>query len=94
MFIVSLEYQVPLKEVDRFIPEHVEFLNKQYELGHFQLSGRKNPRTGGVILSTLSNREQLDMILTEDPFHRENIAKYEVIEMFPTKASQEFEFLL
>ncbi|CAK2624605.1 GTP cyclohydrolase [Vibrio crassostreae] len=94
MFIVSLEYQVPLKEVDRFIPEHVDFLNKQYELGHLQLSGRKNPRTGGVILSTLSNREQLDMILTEDPFHRENIAKYEVIEMFPTKASQEFEFLL
>jgi uncharacterized protein YciI len=94
MFIVSLEYQVPLKEVDRFIPEHVEFLNKQYELGHFQLSGRKNPRTGGVIFSTLSNREQLDMILTEDPFLRENIAKYEVIEILPTKASQEFEFLL
>jgi uncharacterized protein YciI len=58
------------------------------------LSGRKNPRTGGVILSTLSNREQLDMILTEDPFLRENIAKYEVIEILPTKASQEFEFLL
>ena len=94
MFIVSLEYQVSLKKVERFIPEHVEFLNKQYELGHFQLSGRKNPRTGGVILSTLNNREQLDMILTEDPFLRENIAKYEVIEMLPTKASQEFEFLL
>ena len=57
MFIVSLEYQVPMEEVDRFIPEHVKFLNEQYELGYFQLSGRKNPRTGGVILSTLSNRE-------------------------------------
>ncbi|MCG9558786.1 GTP cyclohydrolase [Vibrio kanaloae] len=94
MFIVSLEYQVSLEEVDLFIPEHVEFLNKQYELGHFQLSGRKNPRTGGVILFTLSNREQLDMLLTEDPFYRENIAKYEVIEMLPAKASKEFEFLL
>ncbi|KAB0465397.1 YciI family protein [Vibrio kanaloae] len=94
MFIVSLEYQVSLEEVDLFIPEHVEFLNKQYELGHFQLSGRKNPRTGGVILSTLSNREKLDMLLTEDPFYRENIAKYEVIEMLPAKASKEFEFLL
>lgn len=94
MFIVSLEYQVSLEEVDLFIPEHVEFLNKQYELGHFQLSGRKNPRTGGVILSTLSNRKKLDMLLTEDPFYRENIAKYEVIEMLPAKASKEFEFLL
>ena len=94
MFIVSLEYQVSLEEVDLFIPEHVEFLNKQYELGHFQLSGRKNPRTGGVILSTLSSREKLDMLLTEDPFYRENIAKYEVIEMLPAKASKEFEFLL
>ncbi|TVU59768.1 GTP cyclohydrolase [Vibrio atlanticus] len=94
MFIVSLEYQVPMEEVDRFIPEHVKFLNEQYELGYFQLSGRKKPRTGGVILSMLSNREQLDAILAEDPFHREGIAKYEVIEMLPTKASREFEFLI
>ncbi len=28
MFIVSLEYQVPLEEVDRFIPEHVDFFKQ------------------------------------------------------------------
>ncbi|KPV98315.1 hypothetical protein AN214_00076 [Pseudoalteromonas sp. P1-9] len=44
MFIVSLTYQVPLNEVDKFIPEHIEYLNVQYEKGHFILSGRKEPR--------------------------------------------------
>ncbi|SJL84537.1 YciI family protein [Vibrio palustris] len=94
MFIISLDYQVPLEEVNRFIPEHIDYLNEQYDLGHFQLSGRKNPRTGGVILATLKDRKVLEEILTQDPFHRENIATYQVTEITPTKASKELAFLL
>ncbi|MGO1297839.1 MAG: YciI family protein [Vibrio sp.] len=94
MFIVSLNYQVPMDEVERWISAHIDFLNEQYAQGHFQLSGRKNPRTGGVIVSLLSDRAKLDEILTNDPFYRENIATYEVIELLPTKASDEFQFLL
>lgn len=94
MFIVSLDYQVPLEEVDRFIPEHIEYLNEQYTLGHFQLSGRKHPRTGGIILATVKHREMLDEILSRDPFHRESIASYDITEIIPTMASEELEFLL
>ena len=94
MFIISLDYQVPMEEVERWIPAHIEFLNEQYAQGHFELSGRKNPRTGGVILSLLSNRETLNDILSQDPFYRENIATYEVTELLPTKASEAFQFLL
>ncbi|MEZ8823670.1 YciI family protein [Vibrio amylolyticus] len=94
MFIVSLSYQVPLEEVDRFVPEHIDYLNKQYALGHFILSGRKEPRTGGVILSTIQDRRQLDNVLALDPFHREGIANYEVTEMVPAKASEELAFLV
>ena len=94
MFIVSLTYIKPLEEVDHFIPEHVDFLNKQYQLGHFQLSGRKKPRTGGVIIATVENRSKLDQIITQDPFYRENLASYEVTEIVPTKSSQALKFLV
>ncbi|EOB2787497.1 YciI family protein [Vibrio vulnificus] len=94
MFIVSLTYQVPLEKVDVFIPEHVAYLNEQYAKGHFVLSGRKEPRTGGVIISTISDRNKLNDVLTEDPFHREGLASYEVIEIVPTKASEKLEFLI
>ena len=94
VFIVSLTYVAPLETVDQFIPEHVEFLNEQYRLEHFQLSGRKVPRTGGVILATVDGREQLDQILMQDPFHREGLATCEVTEIVPTMSSQALECLV
>lgn len=94
MFIISLTYQVPLEKVDSFIPEHVNYLDEQYAKGYFILSGRKEPRTGGVILSTINDRHKLNNILAQDPFHREGLASYEVIEIVPTKASDKLEFLM
>ena len=94
MYIVSLSYKAPLQDVDRFIPEHVEFLDEQYRLGHFQLSGRKVPRTGGVILATVASRAALQQILARDPFHREQLADYDVMEIVPTKSSEALAFLL
>lgn len=94
MFIVSITYTSPIEEVDRFIPEHVEFLDRQYNKGYFQLSGRKKPRTGGVILASVENREKLNQILAQDPFQKENLASYEITEIMPTKSSKALEFLV
>ncbi|WMN62054.1 YciI family protein (plasmid) [Pseudoalteromonas xiamenensis] len=94
MFIISLTYQVPLEKVDAVIPEHVAYLNEQYAKGHFILSGRKEPRTGGVIISTMSDLNKLNDILAQDPFHIEGLASYEVTEIVPTKASEKLEFLV
>lgn len=94
MFIISLTYQVPLEKVDDFIPEHVDYLNEQYAKGHFILSGRKEPRTGGVIISTIVDRNKLNDVIALDPFHREGLASYEVTEIVPTKASEKLEFLV
>jgi uncharacterized protein YciI len=94
MFIVSISYTSPLAKIDQFVPEHLEFLDEQYRLGHFQLSGRKVPRTGGVILATVESRSKLDKILEQDPFRRESLADYEVIEVAPTKSSQSLAFLI
>ena len=94
MFIISLTYQVPLEKVDVFIPEHVNYLNEQYAKGHFILSGRKEPRTGGVIISNIGDRNKLNDVLALDPFHREGLASYEVTEVVPTKASEKLGFLI
>ncbi|WP_394250076.1 YciI family protein [Vibrio profundi] len=94
MFIISLSYKVPLEQVDRFIPEHIEYLDTQYDHGHFILSGRKEPRTGGIIIATLSNRAELDKIISLDPFYREGLASYEITEIIPTKATEALRFLI
>lgn len=94
MFIISLNYKKPLSEVDAYLPAHVEYLKSQYSTGHVLLSGRKNPRTGGIILSSVKAREALETIIKQDPFYRHQIADYEIIEFSPTMAAAGLEFLI
>lgn len=94
LFIVSITYTAALETIDRYIPAHIEFLDEQYRLGHFQLSGRKLPRTGGVIVATVNESAKLDETLEHDPFRREKLAHYEVTEFLPTRSSPELAYLL
>lgn len=93
MFIVSLTYKVDLSEVDRHIEDHVQFLEKHYASGKFIASGRKVPRTGGIILVNTSNPNEVDSIIKEDPFFIANIANYKITEFIPTMAAKEFDAL-
>ncbi|MBF1288713.1 MAG: GTP cyclohydrolase, partial [Neisseria sp.] len=57
MFIVSLEYIKDLAVVETYLSEHIAYLERYYQAGVFVMSGRKQPRTGGVILMKASGRE-------------------------------------
>lgn len=85
MFIANLTYIRPLDEVDALIPAHIEFLDRHYASGDFVASGRKVPRTGGIILIAGSDRDKVNAILDQDPFKREGVATYDVLEFVPTK---------
>lgn len=94
MFIINLTYTSALDKIDEFLNEHIEFLNHQYELGHFLASGRKIPRTGGIILSNVESKEALEKIIEKDPFKKNELANYELTEFVPSKTSEELKFLL
>jgi uncharacterized protein YciI len=80
MYVVSLTYVAPLDEVDAHLADHVKFLEEQYAKDLFLASGRKVPRSGGVILVRSMPREQLNDILALDPFKKAGVAEYEVTE--------------
>jgi uncharacterized protein YciI len=94
MFIILVTYKKPIEIVEKHLAEHASFLDRGYANNYFIVSGRKNPRTGGVIISQLKDRAQLETIITEDPFYRLEIADYEIIEMIPTKFHSEFSYFL
>lgn len=93
MYVVSLSYKVDLSEVDKYIEDHVAFLDKYYKNGNFIASGRKVPRTGGIVLAQAESKEVLTTILQEDPFFKLDIAEYEITEFIPTKVANGFESL-
>lgn len=93
MFIISLTYHKSLEEVDAHLSDHVEFLKSHYAKGIFLASGRKNPRTGGVILALATNRAEVEAIIARDPFHIHGVATYEITEFIASMTSPHVEFL-
>ncbi len=93
MFIVSLTYKCPLAEIDRHLEAHVAYLQQQYAQGHFIASGRKVPRTGGVILARAESKEALEKILGQDPFAQNDLADYEIIQFTAGMVGEGFEKL-
>jgi len=85
MFVIELTYKADLSEIDARMKAHVAFLNKHYAAGTFLISGRKIPRDGGIILAVGKTKAEIESILSEDPFHKHDLADFRVIEF---RASQ------
>ncbi len=94
MFIISLTHKSDLSEVDKHMEGHMAYIDKYYEKGYFISSGRKVPRTGGVILARVPDREELENIVQEDPLIKANVSSYEIIEFIPTRTASGFENLV
>lgn len=92
MYIVSLTYTRPVDEVDAVLDAHVAWLDKYFAAGVFITAGRKEPRTGGVIIVKDIDPERLNTILQEDAFQA--VADYEVTKVNITRATSEFSQLV
>lgn len=90
MFIISLTYKKDISEIERLLPEHVLFLEKNYKANRFICTGRKNPRVGGIILATNSTLQKMEDIIKEDPFYINDVADYQITEFTPTKYDERF----
>lgn len=94
MFIISLTYKVSIEDVERHIPEHNSFLQKYYDAGLFIASGRKKPRTGGIIICNAPSQSEVENIIKEDPFHIYQVAHYEITEFIPSKYNENFKIFI
>ena len=85
MFVIELVYKADLAEIDAHMRAHMAWLNKHYAAGTFLVSGRKVPRDGGIILAVGNSRTEIEAIAKEDPFCKNGLAEFRVIEF---RASQ------
>jgi uncharacterized protein YciI len=90
MFLVLVNYKKPLDIIDKHLADHRAFLDEGYKQDFFIVSGPRNPRTGGIIISQLNDRAQLETILSRDPFQIHDVAEYEIVEFMPIKHHQKF----
>ncbi|WP_394831144.1 YciI family protein [Pendulispora rubella] len=94
MFVIELIYKAPLEKVDAVMKEHMVFIRKHYASGHFLVSGRQVPRTGGIILAVADDRAELEAIMQQDPFCAHGLAEFRIIEFLPNQRAKNIEELI
>jgi uncharacterized protein YciI len=92
MLILSLTYLKANEEADRYMEPHMAWVKEGYERGWFLASGRKVPRTGGLILSA-GDRAELEAYVAADPFTVHGIARYDITEVAITTVVEGLEKL-
>jgi uncharacterized protein YciI len=90
MLIIDLKYIVPLEKIDSHMTAHVKFLKKYYDKNIFIASGRKVPRTGGIILARGASREEIEKIIQEDPFCAHHLAEFTITEFQTSQVHPHF----
>jgi uncharacterized protein YciI len=94
MFIINLNYVVPLEQLDAHMTDHVKFLRHYYKKNVFVASGRKVPRTGGIILALAKSKEEVEQIISEDPFYIHKLAEFTITEFLTSQYHPELKKLL
>ncbi|ACE92743.1 YciI-related domain-containing protein [Rhizobium phaseoli] len=92
MFILSLTYRKSNDEADKHMEPHMAWVKEGYAKGWFLASGRKVPRTGGVILA-IGERAAIQAYVAADPFTVHGVAEYDIIELAMTTTVEGLEIL-
>lgn len=83
LFVIDLEYTVPMDQIQPVLEPHMDFVRRAYDEGRFLASGPKVPRTGGVVLMVAASLQEAQDYLSEDPFVTANVASYSYTEFLP-----------
>lgn len=94
MFIIDINYIAPLEEVDSYADGHVAYLKKYSEKNVFIIAGRKVPRTGGILIALTDSREEVEKIITEDPFYQNKVAEMTITEFLHARHNPALDQLL
>lgn len=74
--------------------DHVKFLNTYYKQNVFLTSGRKVPRTGGIIVAHAESKEVLEKIMAEDPFCKNGLAEVTITEFLNSQMHTAFKKMM
>ena len=91
MFVLISRFQRPLEEVNHSFASHSAWVQRQNESGRFLVSGRREPPVGGIIVARASSEQELQEVLTTDPYRQKGLAEYEIFAFeaadFPKRSS-------
>ena len=94
MFVIQLKFSTNKANASQLMDGHNAWLKDGFSKGTFLLAGTIQPKLGGAILAHNATLDQIHEIVKEDPFVSEGVVVAEIIEITPSKAAPQLEFLL
>jgi uncharacterized protein YciI len=94
MFLVDMNFTDMKKITPELTIEHKNYLEGEYKSNKLMFGGRKNPRTGGILISCHESEQELKRLLSLDPFIRSGGVTYSITEFIPVMASEEYTNLI
>lgn len=88
MFLLICTYVKPLEEVDKSLAAHRDYLHAKLTTGELLVAGRRNPRVGGILITSHKTPEEAKRFADNDPFTKDGVATFEVMEWTPTVVSE------
>ncbi|GAA1390163.1 YciI family protein [Luteococcus peritonei] len=83
LFVLDLTYVADVELVDEHMEAHRAHLRRHYANGTFLASGRKEPRTGGIVLAR-GERADIEAVVESDPFTVHGVTRCTITEFIPT----------
>ena len=94
MFIILLKFSTNKAQAGQFMERHNSWLRDGFEKGIFLLSGSIQPKAGGAVLAHNATLEQIQAIVSEDPFVAEGVVTAEIVEVAASRSIPELKFLI
>jgi len=68
IFCITLNYKFPIDIIKAHLENHKVWLMENIKLGNFIFAGPIENEEAGFILGNFINKEQLNLVLRDDPF--------------------------
>lgn len=89
-FAVLVRYTADEADLAAHNAEHRAYLKPYFDAGKIVVSGPFVPRTGGLLIFHTDTREELEAILSGDPFGKRGYYEKQVFEWGPTLGKEAF----
>ena len=94
MFIIFLKFSENKSQASEHMAAHNKWVTDNISSGNFLVAGTLQPKQGGCIVANIHSKDEVEDIISRDPFVEHNIVCPEVFEVSPSMADERLSFLL
>lgn len=94
MFLVDMSFTDMKIITPELTAQHRCYLKQEYQSNNLMFGGRKEPRTGGILISQHANEKELKQVLDADPFVKSGVVVYSITEFIPVMASKKYQDII